>query len=61
MRAPLLVMHDEQDRAVPVECGAILAEAWPGAELTKTQGLGHNRILRDPKAIADAVAFVRGR
>jgi len=60
MTAPLLVIHDEQDRAVPVECGAMLADAWPGAELTRTQGLGHNRILRDPQAIARAVAFVRG-
>jgi pimeloyl-ACP methyl ester carboxylesterase len=60
MTAPLLVIHDEQDRAVPVECGAALAGAWPGAEITRTQGLGHNRILRDPQAIARAVAFVRG-
>jgi pimeloyl-ACP methyl ester carboxylesterase len=60
MTAPLLVIHDEQDRAVPVECGASLAEAWPGAELARTQGLGHNRILRDPQAIARAVAFIRG-
>jgi len=60
MTAPLLIIHDEQDRAVPVACGATLAEAWPGAELARTQGLGHNRILRAPPAIARAVAFVRG-
>jgi pimeloyl-ACP methyl ester carboxylesterase len=60
MTAPLLVLHDEQDRAVPVHCGESLAQAWPGAEIVKTSGLGHNRILRDPGAIATAVAYVRG-
>jgi pimeloyl-ACP methyl ester carboxylesterase len=59
MRAPLLVMHDEQDRAVPLACGESLVQAWPGAELRKTNGLGHNRILRDPQAIASAVAFLQ--
>lgn len=61
MTAPLLVLHDEQDRAVPVQCGEALARAWPGAELQKTRGLGHNRILRDPGIIAAVVAHLRGR
>lgn len=61
MTAPLLVLHDEQDRAVPVQCGESLAQAWPGAEIVKTSGLGHNRILRDPGAISTAVAYVQGR
>jgi pimeloyl-ACP methyl ester carboxylesterase len=61
MKAPLLVLHDEQDRAVPVACGESLARAWPGAELRKTQGLGHNRILRDPSTIAAVVAYVSGK
>jgi len=61
MRAPLLVMHDEQDRAVPVSCGESLVQAWPGAELRKSTGLGHNRILRDPQTIATAVAFLRSK
>jgi pimeloyl-ACP methyl ester carboxylesterase len=60
MTLPLLVVHDEQDRAVPVECGQQLAEAWPGALLKKTNGLGHNRILRDPATIAAVVAYVTG-
>jgi pimeloyl-ACP methyl ester carboxylesterase len=61
MTAPLLVLHDEQDRAVPIQCGESLAQAWPGAELVKTSGLGHNRILRDPGAISTAVAYLRAR
>jgi pimeloyl-ACP methyl ester carboxylesterase len=60
MTCPLLVVHDEQDRAVPIECGEELASAWPGARLQKTNGLGHNRILRDPATIAAVVGFVKG-
>ena len=56
--APLLVLHDEQDRAVPVTCGESLVRAWPGAELRKTRGLGHKRILRDPQVIASSVDFI---
>jgi pimeloyl-ACP methyl ester carboxylesterase len=60
MTEPLLVVHDEQDGAVPVECGERLAHAWPGAALKKTRGLGHNRILRDPASIDAVVAHVTG-
>jgi pimeloyl-ACP methyl ester carboxylesterase len=60
MTAPLLVVHDEQDRAVPVECGERLALAWPGASLKKTRGLGHNRILRDRASIDAVVTHVTG-
>jgi pimeloyl-ACP methyl ester carboxylesterase len=59
MRSPLLVLHDEADRAVPVENGRRLAAAWPSAELCVTRGLGHSRILRDPSAVGRAVDFIR--
>jgi pimeloyl-ACP methyl ester carboxylesterase len=60
MRQPLLVVHDERDRAVPFTCGASLAAAWPGATLRATQGLGHSRILRDAEVISAATGFIRG-
>jgi pimeloyl-ACP methyl ester carboxylesterase len=60
MTAPLLILHDEQDRAVPIACGESLARAWPHAALKKTTGLGHNRILRDPASVAAVVAHVKG-
>jgi pimeloyl-ACP methyl ester carboxylesterase len=59
LRAPLLVVHDEQDAEVPLACGQALAEAWPGSRLQVTRGLGHTRILRQPEvvaALADHVA-----
>jgi pimeloyl-ACP methyl ester carboxylesterase len=58
MREPLLVVHDEQDRAVPLRCGQSLADAWPRASLRITRGLGHSRILRDESVIAAAARFL---
>lgn len=53
-----LVVHDTEDLEVPVREGRALAAAWPGARLVETSGLGHQRILRDPSVIAQAVSFV---
>jgi pimeloyl-ACP methyl ester carboxylesterase len=58
MTAPLLVVHDENDREVPVASGELLARLWPGAELVKTRGLGHRRILKVPAVIQRVVSFV---
>jgi pimeloyl-ACP methyl ester carboxylesterase len=62
MTAPLLVLHDPEDREVPFEEGAELARRWPGAQLRPAPGLGHLRILRDEGCVAAAVGFLgRGR
>jgi pimeloyl-ACP methyl ester carboxylesterase len=55
---PLLVIHDRHDAEVPWSDGAAIAEAWPGAELVTTAGLGHRRILRDATVVARSAAFV---
>jgi pimeloyl-ACP methyl ester carboxylesterase len=60
MHSPLLVLHDDADRAVPLDNGRRLVAAWPGAELGVTRGLGHSRILRDDATVRRAVDFVRG-
>jgi pimeloyl-ACP methyl ester carboxylesterase len=53
-----LVIHDRHDRSTSVADGAAVAAAWPGARLHVTEGLGHNKILRDPGVIAEVVDFV---
>ena len=58
LSAPALVLHDPDDREVPFEDGARLADAWPGATLLRMPGLGHRRILWDERALAPAVGFV---
>jgi pimeloyl-ACP methyl ester carboxylesterase len=58
---PLLVLHDRADVEVPFADGEAIADAWPGARLQATDGLGHRRILRDARTIAAAVEFVVAR
>jgi pimeloyl-ACP methyl ester carboxylesterase len=50
--AELVIVHDEDDREVPLAAGAALADAWPGARLVVTSGLGHNRLLADRRTVA---------
>jgi len=56
--APVLVIHDRQDREVPWPEGAAIASACPGAILQTTEGLGHRRIIRDPQVIEQTIAFL---
>ena len=58
MTAPLLVVHDREDRETLWSEGATLANAWPGARLLTTEGLGHRRILRDKDVIANVTQFI---
>jgi pimeloyl-ACP methyl ester carboxylesterase len=58
MKTPLLVVHDRDDKEVPVRVGQGIAEAWPNAELVLTEGLGHQRILHDEDATNFAVRFI---
>ena len=59
MRVPLLVIHDREDRDVRWNDGAAIAQAWPGAELVTTSGLGHHRIVSDSGVIRQVVSFLR--
>ncbi|GAB4196268.1 MAG: alpha/beta hydrolase [Wenzhouxiangellaceae bacterium] len=40
------IFHDEQDDEVLYVEGQCLAQAWPGATLVTTQGLGHRKIIK---------------
>jgi pimeloyl-ACP methyl ester carboxylesterase len=55
-----LIVHDEDDDEVPFVRGEALANAWPGARLHVTRGLGHRRILRDPDVVSHVCAFIDG-
>ena len=55
---PALLFHDREDEQVDFADGELLAAAWPGARFVPTQGLGHDRLLRDPEVIRTAVAFL---
>jgi pimeloyl-ACP methyl ester carboxylesterase len=57
---PVLVVHDRDDRETAWSGGRDLSRAWPDARLLTTSGLGHRRILSDPKVVAEVVRFVAG-
>jgi len=58
LEVPALIIHDEDDEGVPWQQGQMIADAWPGARFIRTQGLGHNRILRDPATVRTVVGFI---
>lgn len=58
MATPLLVIHDRSDETVPWANGAAIANAWPGARLVETGGLGHRGLLRDPGVISKVLEFI---
>lgn len=55
---PTLIIHDADDRDVPVGHAVDLARAWPTATLHLTRGLGHTRILRDPGVVDRVIDFI---
>lgn len=59
MRAPLLIVHDEDDVDVPWQDGRTYEEAWPDSKLMTTRGLGHRRILREPDVLTAVAAFLK--
>lgn len=55
---PLLVVHDRLDEEVPCWQSRELVGAWPGSRLEVVSGLGHRRILRDPRVVKSAMGFL---
>ena len=58
---PLFVVHDRDDRETSWRESQNIVAAWPDASMRTTTGLGHNRILRDPSVIAEAITFIAAR
>lgn len=53
-----LIVHDEEDRTVPVAASEALHAAWPGSRFDRVTGLGHRRLLADADVIARSAAFI---
>jgi len=53
-----LLLHDRHDLNVPFTDGEAIAANWPTLEFRPTNGLGHNRIMRDPAVIQQVVEFL---
>lgn len=59
LTVPALIVHDLDDVEVPYREGQLLAHSWPGSRLVTTAGLGHRRILRDERVIAEVEELFR--
>ena len=57
----LLLVHDEDDKEVSIKHAENLIQIYPAAELLRTKGLGHTRILKDDAVILACVTFIKTR
>ena len=57
---PALVIHDHDDRWVPISDGRAYTAGRPDFVLVETRGLGHHRILRDEGVVASTVRYLAG-
>ncbi len=55
----LLLIHDTEDRDVSIWQAQEMVKLYSKAKLIITQGLGHNRILKDDTVIASCLDFIK--
>lgn len=58
VEAPTLLVHDLDDRVVPIDHAEALLRALPAARLLRTRGLGHRRLLADDEVGRHVSDFV---
>jgi pimeloyl-ACP methyl ester carboxylesterase len=61
IRVPTLVIHGEQDAAIPMPEAEAIANGIPGAELVRIPDAGHSTPLETPDAVNAALAGFFGR
>lgn len=59
LQIPTLILHDEGDYDVRVDCADNLAKHHSNATLVKTKGLGHRKILRDENVMQQIKSFIQ--
>lgn len=55
-----LVLHDENDRVLPIESSKGVVSNWPQATLEPVSGTGHFRILREDAIIQRVADWING-
>jgi pimeloyl-ACP methyl ester carboxylesterase len=53
---PVLWVHGEQDKIMPIDAARATAERIPGAQFVAIPGAGHIANMENPKAVNDAIA-----
>jgi pimeloyl-ACP methyl ester carboxylesterase len=59
VRPDLLLIHDTDDKEVPIVHAHLFVKTYPGTQLLETYGLGHTRILKDEMVIERCKAFLK--
>jgi pimeloyl-ACP methyl ester carboxylesterase len=54
-----LVVHDRNDKEIPLEEGLAVAAAWKGSTLRVTERFGHRRIMLAGEVVQAVVEFLR--
>ena len=54
----LLLVYDEDDQEVTIAHAHALRQVFPSAQLLQTQGLGHNRVLKDDAVVETCLRFI---
>lgn len=58
VKIPTLVIHDTEDKEVPVECAYNIRKNLEFGEILVTNGLGHTRILKDNFVVERIIDFI---
>jgi pimeloyl-ACP methyl ester carboxylesterase len=56
-----LILHDKNDKVIPIEYSRSVHKAWPHSQLVEIEGTGHYRILRSQKALNTAIEFLSSK
>ena len=56
--ASALILHDKDDRVIPIHQSKNVHSNWPQAQFLEVEGTGHFRILRTPEVLDRIVAFI---
>jgi pimeloyl-ACP methyl ester carboxylesterase len=58
LKTPCLLIHDATDQYIPLKDGEMVSLTIDGAQIVRTRGLGHMRILQDDGVVARVLQFV---
>ncbi len=59
IKVPVLIIHDENDREVPISDAVNNFKQLENGQILQTSGLGHSRILKNKKVVNRIIDFVK--
>ena len=57
----ILIIHDKDDKITSVEDSTLIAKNMLNVNLIETEGLGHNRLLKDSQVSRESINFIYSR